>query len=63
MYVCNCNGLRQRDVAFAIQAGAIRPRDVFDRHLGLKTPLAIDRSKTPNRLAKDGGLLITFPIR
>ena len=37
--------------------------DVFERHLGLKTPLAIDRSKTPNRLAKDGGLLITYPIR
>lgn len=37
--------------------------DVFERHLGLKTPLAIDRSKTPNRLAKDGGLMITFPIR
>ncbi|KQS54338.1 ferredoxin [Brevundimonas sp. Leaf363] len=29
MYVCNCNGLRQRDVAQAIQAGAQRPRDVF----------------------------------
>lgn len=37
--------------------------DVYERHLGLKTPLAIDRSKTPNRLAKDGGLLITYPIR
>lgn len=32
MYVCNCNGLRQRDVALAIEAGAVRPRDVFDRH-------------------------------
>lgn len=37
--------------------------DVFERHLGVKSPLAIDRSKTPNRLAKDGGLLITYPIR
>jgi general L-amino acid transport system substrate-binding protein len=37
--------------------------DVFERHLGLKTPLGIDRAKTPNRLAKDGGLLITYPIR
>lgn len=32
VYVCNCNGLRQRDVALAIEAGAARPKDVFDRH-------------------------------
>ncbi|HRO31774.1 MAG TPA: (2Fe-2S)-binding protein [Brevundimonas sp.] len=32
MYVCNCNGLRQRDVALAIEAGAVRPREVFERH-------------------------------
>lgn len=32
MYVCNCNGLRQRDVALAIEAGANRPRDIFARH-------------------------------
>ncbi len=32
LYVCNCNGLRQRDVALAIEAGARRPRDVFDRN-------------------------------
>ncbi|AQR62459.1 ferredoxin [Brevundimonas sp. LM2] len=32
MYVCNCNGLRQRDVARAIEAGATRPRDVFQRN-------------------------------
>lgn len=32
VYVCNCNGLRQRDVAAAIEAGAARPKDVFDRH-------------------------------
>ena len=32
LYVCNCNGLRKRDVASAIEAGATRPRDVFDRH-------------------------------
>lgn len=32
LYVCNCNGLRQRDVAQAIEAGATRPRDVFARH-------------------------------
>ncbi|NBB51734.1 ferredoxin [Rhizobium sp. CRIBSB] len=32
MYVCNCNGLRQRDVATAIEAGARRPGDVFKMH-------------------------------
>ena len=32
MYVCNCNGLRQRDVRLAIEQGAARPRDVFARH-------------------------------
>ena len=29
MYVCNCNGIRHRDVALAIEAGAQRPRDIF----------------------------------
>jgi bacterioferritin-associated ferredoxin len=32
VYVCNCNGLRQRDVALAIEAGATRPRDIFARN-------------------------------
>lgn len=32
MYVCNCNGIRQREVAAAIEAGARRPRDIFQRH-------------------------------
>ncbi len=31
MYVCNCNGIRQRDVQQAIEAGAEKPADVF-RH-------------------------------
>ena len=31
MYVCNCNGLRERDVQAAIQAGANRTAEVF-RH-------------------------------
>jgi bacterioferritin-associated ferredoxin len=31
MYVCNCNGIRERDVQSAIDAGAERPADVF-RH-------------------------------
>ncbi len=32
MYVCNCNGIRERQVRQAIDAGAARPKDVFDRH-------------------------------
>ena len=32
VYVCNCNGLRKRDVAAAIEAGATRPLDVFTRN-------------------------------
>jgi bacterioferritin-associated ferredoxin len=31
MYVCNCNGIRERDVQSALEAGAERPSDVF-RH-------------------------------
>jgi bacterioferritin-associated ferredoxin len=31
MYVCNCNGIRERDAHKAISAGARRPADVF-RH-------------------------------
>lgn len=31
MYVCNCNGIRERDVLKAIEAGAERPAEVF-RH-------------------------------
>ena len=29
LYVCNCNGIRARDVHFAIEAGAKRPKDIF----------------------------------
>lgn len=32
MYVCNCNGLRERDVRGAIEQGAKRPAEVFRRH-------------------------------
>jgi Bacterioferritin-associated ferredoxin len=32
VYVCNCNGLRKRDVADAIEAGAQRPREIFSAH-------------------------------
>ncbi len=32
MYVCNCNGIRERQVRAAAEAGASKPRDVFQRH-------------------------------
>ena len=31
MYLCNCNGIRQRDAQAAIAAGARKPADIF-RH-------------------------------
>lgn len=32
MYICNCNGIRERQVRSAIEAGASRPADVFRHH-------------------------------
>nr|WP_205690108.1 (2Fe-2S)-binding protein [Caulobacter sp. SLTY] len=29
VYVCNCNGIRERDVRQAIAAGASRPAEIF----------------------------------
>ena len=29
MYVCNCNGIREREVRAAISAGASRPSEIF----------------------------------
>jgi bacterioferritin-associated ferredoxin len=29
VYVCNCNGIREREVRAAISAGARRPADIF----------------------------------
>jgi bacterioferritin-associated ferredoxin len=29
LYVCNCNGIRERDVRAAIEAGAQRPAEIF----------------------------------
>ena len=29
MYVCNCNGIRERDVRAAIDGGAQRPAEIF----------------------------------
>lgn len=31
MYVCNCNGIREREVRAAIEQGATRPAEVFRR--------------------------------
>jgi bacterioferritin-associated ferredoxin len=31
VYVCNCNGIRERDARGAIEAGAARPVEIF-RH-------------------------------
>ena len=31
MYVCNCNGIRERDARAAIEAGAVRPAEIFRR--------------------------------
>jgi len=33
MYLCNCNGIRERDGRAAIAAGASRPAEIF-RHCG-----------------------------
>jgi bacterioferritin-associated ferredoxin len=29
VYVCNCNGIRERDVRAAIASGASRPAEIF----------------------------------
>ena len=31
MYVCNCNGIREREARAAIAAGAARPAEIFQR--------------------------------
>jgi bacterioferritin-associated ferredoxin len=31
VYLCNCNGIRERDARAAIEAGASRPAEIF-RH-------------------------------
>jgi bacterioferritin-associated ferredoxin len=32
MFVCNCNGLRRRDVDLAVASGATRPAQIFASH-------------------------------
>jgi bacterioferritin-associated ferredoxin len=29
VYVCNCNGIREREVRAAIEAGAVKPAQIF----------------------------------
>ena len=31
MYVCNCNGIREREARAAIAAGAAKPMEIFRR--------------------------------
>ena len=31
MYVCNCNGIRERDARAAIEQGASKPAEIFQR--------------------------------
>jgi bacterioferritin-associated ferredoxin len=31
LYVCNCNGIRERDAHAAIAAGAAKPAEIFRR--------------------------------
>jgi bacterioferritin-associated ferredoxin len=39
VYVCNCNGIRERDVRAAIDTGASRPAEIF-RACGAKPQCA-----------------------
>ena len=61
MYVCNCNGIRERQVRAAIEAGATRPAEVFRVH-GCKVQCArcvcemremIDQSREALRYAAE----------
>jgi bacterioferritin-associated ferredoxin len=59
VYICNCNGIRERDVRAAIDSGALRPAEVF-RHCAARPQCAkcvcdmrrmIDaRAKAPRRV-------------
>jgi bacterioferritin-associated ferredoxin len=61
MYVCNCNGIREREARAAIEAGAQRPAEVF-RHCGTRPQCAkcvcdikamIDQSQEQLRFAAE----------
>ena len=51
------------DWASAIVKSVGNYGEVFERHLGKGSPLAMNRAASPNRLVRDGGLLYANPIR
>lgn len=61
MYVCNCNGIRERQVRAAIEGGASKPAEIFRAH-GCKAQCArcvcemrgmIDQSRESLRYAAE----------
>lgn len=61
MYVCNCNGIRERQVRAAIDGGASKPAEIFRAH-GCKAQCArcvcemremIDQSREALRYAAE----------
>ena len=55
-------GLRP-DWAFQIIKQVGNYGEVFEKHIGKASPLAMDRAQSPNRLARDGGLIFSYPVR
>ena len=51
------------DWSYAIIKSVGNYAEVFERHLGSDSALKMDRRSSPNRLARDGGLLYAYPIR
>lgn len=51
------------DWSYAIIKSVGNYGEVFERHLGAESALKMDRRTSPNRLARDGGLLYAYPIR
>jgi general L-amino acid transport system substrate-binding protein len=51
------------DWSYAIIKSVGNYGEVFERHLGAESGLRMDRRTSPNRLARDGGLLYAYPIR
>jgi general L-amino acid transport system substrate-binding protein len=51
------------DWSYAIIKSVGNYGEVFERHLGAESALKMDRRTSPNRLARDGGVLYAYPIR
>lgn len=51
------------DWSYAIIKSVGNYGEVFERNLGSDSALKMDRRASPNRLARDGGLLYAYPIR